>query len=171
MDENLITNKHFIASRSYYRDSLTWCVQNRKPIPLWQNLLHICHNPIVWAVFFVEVMIEISFVYCLEQFEHHSKWDCHRIFFDGLRIHMGFSCVYNPTNNASRVLFLFILLACTVFTITISSTVLEFITLPILSPQVRSVAEIMSERFTLVGGRFELLKVSEQIEVRLVFLQ
>ena len=140
---------------------------------MWQNLLHICHNPIVWAVFFVEVTMEILFVYCLEQFEHHSKskWDCHRIIFDGLRIHMGFSCVYNPKNNASRVLFLFILFACTIFTITISSTLLEFITSPILSPQVKSVVEIVSERFTLVGGRFELLKVSEQIEVSLEFLQ
>lgn len=171
LDENLITNKHFVASRPYYRDRLTWCVQNRKPIPLWQNLLHICHNPIIWAVFFVEVMIEIGFVYCLEQFEHHPKWDWHRIFFDGLRIHMGFSCVYKPTNNATRVLFLFILFACTIFTITICSTVLEFITSPILSVQVKSITEIISKRFTLVGGRFELLKVSEQIEVRLQFLR
>lgn len=167
LEENLLTNKYFVASRSYYHDSLTWCVQKRKPIPLWQNLFHICHDPIIWAVFFIMVMMEISFVYFLEQFEYHSKWDWHRIFFDGLRIHMGFSCPYNPQNNATRVLYLFILLACIIFTITISSTLLQFMASPILSLQVETIQEILDEQFTLIGGPFELLKMTEQNEVNI----
>lgn len=165
--------KYFVSSISYYYDHLVWCVQKAKMISIAEITFRICtdwvvfvvHNPIVWAVFFGEVMLKIVFVHILEQFERHSKWDWNRIFFDGLRIHLGLSCLYNPINNASRVLFLFILFACTVFTITISSTVLEFIILPILGPQVESVQEIISEQFTLVGGRFELLKMAEQIEV------
>lgn len=167
LDENVKTNKYLIASQSYYHDSLTWCVQQRKAIPLWQNLFHICHNPIIWAIFFVAVIMEISSVYILEQFEYRTKWDWHRIFFDGLRIHMGFSCVYNPKNNASRVLYLFILFACIIFTITISSTLLQFIASPILSTQVKTVQQIIDEQFTLIGGGFELQKLN-QSEVNIV---
>lgn len=166
LDENLITAKYFVASRSYYHDRLTWCVQKRKPIPLWQNLFHICHNPIIWGVFFVVLVAEIGAVYFLEQFEHRSKWDWHRITFDGLRVHIGYSCPYNPQNNATRILFTFILLACIIFTITISSTLLQFIASPILRPQVDTIQQIIDEQFTLAGGHFELHKITQQNEVK-----
>lgn len=112
-------------------------------------------------------MMEISSIYFLEQFEYHPKWDCHRIFFDGLRIHIGFSCLYNPRNNATRVLYLFILFACIIFTITVSSTLLQFMASPILSPQVETIQEIIDEQFSLIGGPFEYLKMTQQSEVKI----
>lgn len=97
----------------------------------------------------------------MEQFEYHPKWDWNRILFDGVRVHLGLSCVFNPTNNATRVLYLFVLLGCIIFTITISSTLLQFMASPLLSPQVDTIQHIIDEQFTLIGGHFEFDKLKQ----------
>lgn len=154
-----------MGSRSYYQDSLTWCIQKHQPIPKWQNILYICLNPIIWTISFIITIVELCCIYFIQQAESSPKWDWHRIFFDGLRVHLGFACTYNPQNNANRILFCFILFACTIYTIAVGSTILQFLTSPILSTQIESIQEITDGSYSLTGGRFEFLKISQQNEV------
>lgn len=50
LNENLQTRQNLSASWSYYQDSLTWCVQLKKPFPKWQNIFKLCRD---WHVYLV----------------------------------------------------------------------------------------------------------------------
>lgn len=45
---------------------------------------------------------------------------------------------------------------------------MSFITTPILQPQIKSVEEIVSNEFNLVGNRFVLMKLFHKTEVNIV---
>lgn len=49
----MITRKYLIASRSYYHDCLTWCVQRHQQIPRWQSVFYLCTDTTVYIVFLV----------------------------------------------------------------------------------------------------------------------
>lgn len=165
MGENLITSKYLLASTSYYHSVFTWCIQKAHPIPVSDNLLHLCQDPQVYATFTVSIFALISAAYFFQQFEQPPKWDWHRIFVEGFPCILGFSCNYRANNNGHRVLFAFFLMAATLFVIIINSVALSFITTPILRPQIKTVKEIVSNDFNLVGNRFVWMKLLQKSEV------
>lgn len=168
LGENLGTSKYLLASKSYYHSAFTWCAKKCQPIPVSENILHLCRDPWVYAIFTVSVVATLCASYFVQQFERPPQMDWHQIFVNGFACILGFSCHYEPKNNANRVLFAFFLMASALFVIIISSVAMSFITTPILQPQIKSVEEIVSNEFNLVGNRFVLMKLFHKTEVNIV---
>lgn len=165
LGENLITSKYLLASTSYYHSVFIWCVKKSGPIPVRENLLHLCHDSKVYAVFTVTIFALLCAAYFVQQFEQPPQWDWHRIFVEGFGGFLGFSCNYRAKNNANRMLFAGLLLASTLFVININSVAVSFISTPILKPQIKTVEEILGKEFDLVGNRLVLMKLLEKTEV------
>lgn len=158
LDENLVTRKYLMASRPYYYDHLTWCVQKSKPIPLWQNIFHLCNDWNVFTGVSVTAIIVIATEYYLIQFEHPVRsWN--EMLFITLRCALGISVAFNPRTNSARCLFLFGLIGGFIFA-TILSAMMRQITNPILRPQIESIDEIINGNFTLAGDRYAFIKMS-----------
>lgn len=165
LEENTVTNKHLVASDSYYHDRLTWCVQKRQKIPLWKNIFHLCNDPLVYFIATVVNLMVIAFAYVLQQFERHPKWSWNALVFGGTCCHLGFPCTYKPENNANRVLFLTFLFACQIFGIVLNTGLILFSSKPILNPQIEAIDEIIAGNFKLLGDRYAFSKMREQSEV------
>lgn len=165
LGENLITSKYLLASNSYYHRAFTWCVRKCQPIPVKENLLHLCRDPKVYALFTVTVVAVLGAAYILQIFDPPPHMDWHRIFVNEFPCILGFPCHYYPTSSPHRVLFAFFLLASTLFVILINSVAFSFITTPILQPQIKSIQEIVGNEFNLVGNRFVLMKLQQKTEV------
>lgn len=170
LGENLITSKYLLASNSYYHRASTWCVQKCQPIPKRENLLYLCRDPVVYAIFTVSVVAVLAAAYFVQQFEPPPQMDWHHIFINGFPCILGFSCHYHAKNNPNRILFAFFLMASTVFVIIINSVAFSFITTPILQPQIKTIQEIVSNKFSLTGDRFVLMKLLQKTEVIEVFI-
>lgn len=165
MDENLLTKKYFIASRPYHYDYLTWCVQKRKPIPLWQNIFHLCNDFSVYGSVFVVAVFLIAVEYYLIQFEHPVRtWN--ELLLITLCAALGMPVAFYPRTTALRMLFVFGTLAGFMFATILSATVMRQITSPILRSQVQSIDEIISGNFRLVGDRYAFIKMSQQNQVK-----
>lgn len=165
LGQNLVTSKYLLASTSYHHSVFTWCVKKAEPIPVRENLLHLCQDPKVYAVFTFSAFSVLAAAYFVQQFEPRPAWDWHRIFVEGFGAVLGFSTNYRAKNNANRVLFACFLLASTLFVIVINSVALSFITTPILKPQIKTVDEIIRKEFSLVGDRLVLMKLLGKTEV------
>lgn len=166
LDGSTIKSKHLIVSRPYYYDSLTWCVQKRKPIPLRENILHMYRDPVVWTIFTTTSFSIISAVYFAQQFERHQKMDYNQIAILGFGYFCGVPCsFYKPKMDAHRILFVMFIFGSSLYVIIVSSITTKFVTTPLLKPQVKSIREIIDGNFSLAGNRFALTKLSQQNEV------
>lgn len=167
LGENLITSKYLLASTSYYHSVFVWCVRKAQPIPVSDNLLHLCRDPWVYATFTASVIAVMCTSYFLQQFEP-SSWDWHKIFVNGFCSILGFPSQANTKTHCNRVLFAFFLMASTLFVICLDSVAFSFITTPIMKPQIKTVAEIVSNEFNLVGNGFVSMKLHQKTEVNTI---
>lgn len=165
LDENLLTKKELVASYPYYQNRLTWCVQKRKPIPVRQNIFHLCNDPLVWGIFIIGAFGILATAYLFQQFEPRQNWDWNRLFFDGLRCFFNLPCAYNPEVIGNRILFAFTMFASTIFGIVLNTGLLLFTTHPILKPQIQSIQEVIDGNFRLIGDGFTFQKILEQSQV------
>ena len=157
-----------MASRSYYHDILTWCVQKSQPIPVWKNILYLCNDPLVYAILTIIAVMLYSLGYFCQQFERfRPKWDWNQFAFNGFCTILGFPCCYNPKTTSNRLGFMGVLLGSIAFVCTLSSVLIELFITSILNPQVQSVQEIIDGNFKLVVDRFAFHKISQQTEVNL----
>ena len=161
-----MTNKHLEASRSYYHDALTWCVQKSQPIPLWRYVFYLCNDPLVYIIFTITGLVVLSLGYYLQQFERHPKWDWNKFIFNGYSSFLGFPCCYNPRITANRIGFMFCLLGGIIFVCTLTTVLFDLALTPILKPQVQSIQGIIDGNFKLVGDRFAFQKISQQTKVK-----
>lgn len=147
-----------MASRSYYHDHITWCVQKSHPIPLWKNIFHLCNDPLVYILLFLACVSIMWTGYVCQQFEI-QKWDWHKFTFTGFRCFMGMPCTYNPKTTANRTGFLFFLFATMIYVCVLSSVLIQLIISPILNPQIQTVQEIIDGEFKLISNRFAFQKI------------
>lgn len=159
LDENLVTNKHFIASRSYHYDYLTWCVQEKKPIPLWLNIFYFCLDWRVYAATITTCTVGAWFMYCLTT----KCWsDFLLIIFSlGLALPMP----YRPRSISSRMFFGIASTVGIVFATTLNARIIALFTNPIMRSQVESIEQITNGDFHLAGDRYAFLKMSQQTQV------
>lgn len=165
LDGNAEISKHLVASRPYHHDSLTWCVQIRKPIPLRENMLYLFRDPSVWILFLMMAVVIVPLVYFLQQFDQHKKWDWNRITITGFAYYCGVTLNYKAKNDAHRILISMFLLGSSIYVISLSSMSTKFITTPILKAQVKSIQEIIDGGFSLAGSGFAMIKLHQQKEV------
>ena len=162
-----MTNKHLEASRSYYHDALTWCVQKSQPIPLWKYVLYLCNDPLVYIIFTITGLVVYSLAYYLQQFERHPKWDWFRISETGFRIYTGFACPYRAKNSSHRIFAAAVFLGAFLFNVVLCAKVIMFLTTSIQDIQVKSTEEIVKGNFQLIVDRFSYEKILQQNQVPL----
>lgn len=164
LEENLITKNHLIASRPYYHDCLTWCVQKHQPIPRWQSAFYLCTDSNVYVAFTLFAFFTIGTAYYLQKSEPDKK-DWHYITLFALTICIGYSHPYQPQARPTRVLVAVGQFAGTIFFTVLSSMLLLRVSVPHFMPQIDSIAEITKGDFILAGDRFAFQKISQQNEV------
>lgn len=166
MDENKLTNEHYLASRSYYHDALTWCVQKQKHIPRWRSIYRTCLDPTVWMVALITLTAAVFTCYYLQQIED-DKWDSIKLTLACLSITIGFAIQYKPKTLPMRIFFMTAILIHIVTTTFIVSFMMKTINDPQLENQVSSIQEIIDEKipFELVGDGFALEHLRRQKEV------
>lgn len=156
---------YLIASRAYYHDHLTWCVQKAKPIPLWKNIFYICRNWDVYVVIFCGIMSLLLIVYYLYQFENPIRtWN--EVLLIIFRCAIGMSGNARPQSTPLRVVYAFGLLGGILFSIVVSSVLMRNITTPIMRPQIQTIVEITNGDFKLIGDQFMLVKLKLQNKVK-----
>lgn len=165
LDESPAIRHHLIASRPYYHDHLTWCVQKAKPIPLWKNIFHLCRNWEVYMGLLIAVMTLLPFFYYLFQYEHPIQtWNETLLMI--FRVAIGISANIEPKSNPFRITYAFGLLAGTIFSIVLNAIIMRNVTTPILRPQIQTIEEITNGDFKLMGDRFALAKLKLQTNVK-----
>lgn len=169
LEENSLTDKYLASTQSYHTDSLTWCVQKAKQVPVYSKIFYLCNDPIVYAVFILQNTVLCIVCYYLQQFER-PQWDYLGISFNGVCLFLGFPCPYQANNNANRVLFMSILLGGIIFVTTLSTIVIKLSTSPIYNTQIQTIDEIVDNyHFDLVGSPFALHELQQQNEVKCIF--
>lgn len=169
LDENLITKKHFIATRAYYRDKLTWCVRAKQQIPFWQNLFRLCIDPLVYLFFILVSTLTVGARYLMAQFEReYIKWDLFKFALNAYSALLGFVSNYKPKFLPARINYIVCIFSCVVFTQHIFSIMISAMKTPMFTDQIQSIPEILDARnaFELTGDRFALEHLRKQNEVR-----
>lgn len=165
LDENILTKQYFTASRQYHYDSLTWFVQKRKPIPVWQNFLHLCVDPVIHIIATLVVISLASLSYVLQQFEPYKSWDWNHIVINGIGNTFNVPAPYIMTTLANKILGISVFFSATIFNTVLSSVLITMISNPFLNQQITSITEIVDGDFNLVGNQFAFNILSEQNEV------
>lgn len=166
LNRDILSHKDFIASNAYYHDALTWCVQAKKPIPIWQNLFRLCNDPIVWILYTVMSFITVFVFYYLQQLEDvQRKWDWFRLTSSGICSTFGFPSEFWPRSTPSRVFYMFAVFGQMIFTIYFGGVMLTFIMEPIYEKQINSIQEIVDQSFDLTGDEFAWQHLMRQTEV------
>lgn len=144
---------------------LTWCVQRKQPIPIWQNVFHLSKDPLVFVLFAVTCIMAHFCLYFWQQFEESpTKWDYSRILLIGIACGCGFPSEYRPKITSNRVLFSSILLGTLLLGIHLLTFVLKTIQTTIFENQIDSIPEIFNS-FELVGDEFALKHLLKQNNV------
>lgn len=166
LDESFTTSRDFIASHSYYHDTLTWCVQTRQPIPIHKTIPRGCKDIRVWIIYTVMCFSVIFTGYFLQQFEDlEPKWDWFRITIAAIGPCLGVVSEYRPQILPNRIFFICCIFGAFLIYIITSSFWLYFTANPIFEKQISSVHEIVNGNFQLAGDGFALQHLMKQNEV------
>lgn len=165
LDEKFVASRRLVGTRAYFQSSLTWCVQKKKQIPVYQLLFHICTDPIVYVVAILSSSITLCLAYFMQQFERRLKLDYFDTILNGLCVFVGFACPYKPENNAHRLAFVFVIFGGIIFVSTSTTLVVKLFTSPIYHPQIETIKEILNNNFNLAGSQFALYQLEKQNEV------
>lgn len=172
IDQNAIKNGYFIASHPYFNDALTWCVQQKQPIPLWKNIFRLCNEPLVWIIFTIMIISAIITAYIMQQYEpDQPKLDWTRITMAGVCSLLGFVSNYKPKILANRILFAMILFGSLIFTIVILSLTVKLTKMEMFNEQIKMVDEIVRGSFELTGNQFSLHHLMQKTEVNSLLFQ
>lgn len=159
-------NEHFVASRFYHFDDLTWCVQSGQPIPIWLNFFILSRDYRVWIICFFTFAVFTFLLYFLEQFEHiKPKWHSFRIAIGILSRFIGMPYTFKPTNSSSRILFAFGILGCIIFSSCFMSILITSMNKQFYAHQVQTINEIVDLEYDLAGDYFSLQQLEKRNEV------
>lgn len=117
---------------------------------------------------FVLFMSLLLFGYYLIQFERSIK-DWNDLVMLIFRCAIGLPANFKPQTDSVRVVYAFGLLGGILFSIVASAVIMRNVTTPILRPQIRTIEEITSGEFKLIGDRFAFNKLQQQNQVNLFF--
>lgn len=164
LDENVFINEHFVPSRLYYHDKLTWCVQKKRPIPAWKNIFYVCNDPLVWVAQTMTNILSVFFIYFFQRFED-VKWDWNRINMIAFCAACGFPIDIKAQIIPHRIFYIFAQFGLMIFTNTFLSFLLLFLMNPIYDYQFQSKKDILDASFELAGDEIALHHLTKQNEV------
>lgn len=156
------SSDHFIESRSYHYDRMTWCVMKKPAIQSGYEIFHLYDDVFVWIFCSIEVMMILCFAYYLQQFERHPKWDWNRLVISGLSYFCCLSGTYAPKTTANRILFTAVLLNAIVIDTFIIGLFLNKMQL---QKKDYSIDQIFDGSYKLVGDPFIYQYLKEQNQV------
>lgn len=161
LHENDETQNHLTASRPYFYDELTWCVQKCQPQELWKQIFYISKDVWFWVLILVYAAIAINFAYFLQQYEERPATFSH-IFVGGFSYFLNISYPYAPKQNANRILFASFMLGCLLINLTFTTYLFRTVTSPYRKIQAQTIDDILRDDFKLVGERFALVQLWRQ---------
>lgn len=164
LEETSVTRKYLIGSRSYYEDSLNWCLL-KDPSPVWMNLLEFCHDPTVWICCTLMTLLCLFIAYFGQAFEA-TKWDWNKMLIIGLTCYLGCSSVYKPKNNSNRIAFIFFLFGSIVFDTVLIGKLIRWNEQINYYPRIKTFEEILMKQYDLIGDQFTLNKLIELNKVK-----
>lgn len=158
---------YLLASNAYTDDSLTWCVQAKRPYSKWENFFQICTDWRVYIAMSISELVSQIFVYVLLAFEYSvfPKWDFHEITLIGFAYTFGLSYPIYPKHSFFRMIVGSYLIMAFLLNIIILTKYQETMTVPIYNLQINTVNEIIENDFKLAGDPFALEFLSERNEV------
>lgn len=169
LDENdVLASECFVPTRFYYYDELTWCVQEKQPIPIWHNFFLLLKDRYTWAAFMVTYISAVCMAYFIQQFETlQPKWDFYRLTISAICHFVGFVYPYKATCLSNRVFFVLSLFACKVFESSSIAISIGMLNKPRFKEQIKTVEEIINPQdpFELTGDYFSLQQLLKQNEV------
>lgn len=169
-DENLtLANEHFLPSRFFYYDELIWCIQEKKPIPVWHNFYETCNDPLVFNLITLTFFCATCSAYFLQTFEDlQPKWDFFEEAISVIGHFVGFVYPYKPKRLSNRMFYIFGLFACIIFTSSFISIMMKMMQKPIYRKSINSIEAILDSSnppFELTGDHFALQQLHKQNEV------
>lgn len=171
LEENLITNKHLVASHPYHHDHITWCVQKRKPIPVWKNVFYLCNNPLLYLILTLESVTVLIGGYIFQMFEPRQKWDYNKFIIEGFRCMLGFPCSFSPETCTIPSGYIFMLFAGIINAVVMNVALILLTTNPVLNLQIQSIQEIIDGSFTLMVDGFAFKQILGQNKVNPFYLK
>lgn len=166
LDGNIRNNEHFTASRSYFHDKLTWCVQKKQKIPSWKNIFHLCNDPIVWILHTAMSCSVVFTMYYLQRFEDlHPKWDWAKITLITMGILLGIPCKYRPIKLPLKMFYVFGIFGSILYVIVLLSFVIMNLKSSFYEDNVESTKKILDASFEIIGDSFSLQHMMKKNEV------
>lgn len=162
LDETPLTKRYFNASRNYYHDMITFCVQEKKPIPLWQNFFRLCEDPIIYMLFAIMAVTGIFLFYYSHQFEDRPMYDWHRVTMEAIRLMCGWTIGYRPKILPTKILYVSCLFGSLIFTVEFLALFLNLLNTTMFKHQIQSIQEILDQSFQVVGDDFALQHLKKQ---------
>lgn len=162
-----MTHKFLRASNAYHGDSLTWCIQAKRPFLKWENFFRICTD---WRVFvtmiFGECLAQLA-VYVLQQYEYtiFPKWDLYQIAMIGFANTFGQPYPFYPKLVFSRITYGSYVISAFFLNAILVGKFQLFMTIPLYKHQVISVHEIIENGYSLAGDPFVLEYLNNQNQV------
>lgn len=166
--ETNVTRNHLLSSRSYHSDSLTWCVKKQQPVAPLLQFFHICDDTIIWITYLLVAALIIALFYFFQQFEK-SKYGFYRILIVGVAYATNTTQSYNIRNSAHRILFISCTLASVLESIVFTTFCFKVQTQPYMKREVRTVDDILSNDIQMIGDRFALMQLQQQMMVIVQF--
>lgn len=163
--EHLLMGKNLVASTAFFYDRLTWCVQKRKPIPTSEIIFYLCNDPVVYALFTSLAFFVIFMSYFAQMFEPPPRWDWFKITINAFECCMSLPCTYNPTNNAHRIGTISAYFGSWLFAALLNTIIIKLFTTPIFNPQLKTVDQLIEDKFSLAGNAFTYQIITEQNQV------
>lgn len=113
---------------------------------------------------FVIYIALLTTIYYLFQHEHPVRtWNETLLII--FKVAIGVTASFEPKSTAFRILYGLGLFGGMVFSIVVNSILMRNITMPILQPQIQTIAEITTGDFKLIGDQFVLAKLIQQSDV------
>lgn len=108
-------------------------------------------------------------MYYLQKYER-QKYNSIYIFTNGLRMLFAQPYCYSPKKIATRLCFIFCAFSAIIFSTVVSTQVVLLGASQISEPQIETIQEIIKNNFTMIGDQFAYWKISEQNEVKFLYI-
>lgn len=168
LDETNLTRRLLIASRSYFYDTLTWCVQKSQPQPIWAQIFYISKDAWFWLLIITYTTISICLVYYLQRYEK-SPAGLSTLIIGGFSFFLNFCYPYRPKHFANRIYFISFMFSCMLLNLAFVTFLIKTVTDPYCKEQVEKIDDILRNDFKLVGDGFALNQLWQQEMVKKIF--
>lgn len=159
-----ISESEHVSTIPYYYDDLTWCVNQAKQFPVWQNIFYMIQDTEVYVCGAFGITGMVFLAYLWTAFED-KPIDIFRVVLLGTAVFVVFTPSFNPKKGWVRFFYILSVYICIWFQNILAAYFVVALTRPIHDEQVRSVNELIANGFRLMGDSHLLSRIKHQDKV------